>query len=310
MSESGTLTRRLPRERYDAARRFLEAEGRALDQALLAHALGEAGAEPALVALGAFQNADGGFGHGLEPDTTSPASTAIATSIGLRFLARLGASGRHPIVRAAIEWLDGAIDRERGVWPIIGPEVEQGPHAPWWSWSDDLAQTWNGFRFNPSAEILGWLYAYRDAAPLDLVAAAEAGMRRSLAETDVIEGAYDLKCAIRLAENEAAPADLRAPLPALIRKSAAAHDPADEHASVFDYAATPSSPFADVVADRLDSAIADLIAAQQADGGWTCFWDWSYVDAKAWANAKRAWRGWLTREALETLAAHRRIEGL
>ena len=207
-------------------------------------------------------------------------------------------------------WLDGVIDREQGVWPIIGPEVAQAPHAPWWSWSEDLAQSWNGFRFNPTAEILGWLYRYRDAAPSALITAAEAGMRQSIAETDLIEGAYDLKCAIRLAENEAAPADLQASLAALIRKSAAAHDPADEHASVFDYAATPTSLFADVVADRLDAALTELIAAQQHDGGWTCFWDWSFVDAKAWAKAKRDWRGWLTREALETLAAYGRIEGL
>ena len=310
MTAAGALTHRLARERYGAARRFLEAEGRALDQALLAHALGEAGSEPALVALGGFQNADGGFGHGLEPDTTSPASTAIATSIGLRFLARLGASGRHPIVRAAIDWLGGAIDRERGVWPIIGPGVDLAPHAPWWSWSEDLAQNWNGFRFNPTAEVLDWLYTYRDATPPGLIDAAEAGMRQSIAETELIEGAYDLKCAVRLAENEAAPADISAPLAALIRKSAAAHDPADEHASVFDYAATPTGPFADIVADRLEGGIGDLIAAQQDDGGWTCFWDWSYVDAKAWAKAKHDWRGWLTREALETLAAHGRIEGI
>ena len=35
-----------------------------------------------MVALIAFQNPDGGFGHGLEPDTRSPASSGIASSIG------------------------------------------------------------------------------------------------------------------------------------------------------------------------------------------------------------------------------------
>jgi len=308
MSGTETLARSLSRERYDAARQFLQREGRALDQALLAHAFGEAPAEPALVALGAFQNADGGFGHGLEPDTTSPASTAIATSIGFRLLARLGTSDRHPMVRAAIDWLDGQIDRERGVWPIVGPEVEQSPHAPWWSWSETLAESWNAFRFNPTAEILGLLYRYRDAAPPELIELGEQGMRQSLGETALIEGAYDLKCALRLAEADAAPKDLQAKLAALIRKSAAAHDPADEHASVFDYAPTPTSPFTDVVAGRLEWALEALIAGQQEDGGWTCFWDWGFVDAKAWAKAKRDWRGWLTREALETLHAHGRIE--
>src|SRR5713226_4689276 len=98
-------------ERFEAARAFVDRMGRPLDRALLRHHLGEQGAEPAFEALAAFQNQDGGFGHGLEPDTTSPASTAIATSIGLRLLARLGAGSDHPMVRGTLAWLDGAIDR-------------------------------------------------------------------------------------------------------------------------------------------------------------------------------------------------------
>jgi hypothetical protein len=299
---------KLSGERFRAARAFVDREGRPLDQALLRHHLGEQGPKPALEALAAFQNEDGGFGHGLEPDTTSPASTAIATSIGLRLLVRLGAAGDLPMVRWTLAWLDAAIDRERGVWAIVGPDVELAPHAPWWSWSEDLASSWNGFRFNPTAEILAWLYRYADAAPSGLLAAAEAGMRRTLAETDLIEGAYDLKCAVRLAEAASAPDDLRRPLIGLVRRSAAAHDPGDEHASAFDYAATPGSLFADVVADRLERALDQLIAAQEPDGGWPLFWDWSFVDAAAWEKAKRDWRGWLTREALEILNAYGRVE--
>ena len=299
---------KLSGERFRAARAFVDREGRALDQALLRHHLGEQGPEPAFEALAAFQNEDGGFGHGLEPDTTSPASTAIATSIGLRLLVRLGAAGDQPMVRGTLAWLDGAIDRERGVWPIVGPDVELAPHAPWWSWSEDLAASWNGFRFNPTAEILAWLYRYAGASPPGLLASAEAGMRRTLAETKLIEGAYDLKCAVRLAEASSAPDDLRRPLIEIVRRSAAAHDPDDEHASVFDYAATPGRLFADVVADRLGKALDDVIAAQAPDGGWPVFWDWSFVDAAAWEKARRGWRGWLTREALETLNAYGRIE--
>jgi hypothetical protein len=302
------MSRLLPRERLDAAVAFISASARPLDVALFQHGRGEDAADAALLALAAFQNGDGGFGHGLEPDTSSSASTAIATSVGLRFLARVGAGERHPMTRAAIDWLDQTVDRARGVWPIVGPDVEAAPHAPWWSWSDNLADSWNGFRFNPTAEILGLLYHYRAATPAPLLGAAQEGMLRTLAETELIEGAYDLKCALRLAEQAAAPEELRAELTALIRKSAAAHDPNDEHTSVFDYAPTPSSPFADIVKDRLEHALAELIAAQQDDGGWACFWDWGFVDAKAWADAKRDWRGWLTREALEVLRAYDRIE--
>ncbi len=299
----------LPRDRYAAARAFVRETARPLDVALMHHALGEGPAEAALLSLSEFQNPDGGFGGGLEPDMQSPASTAIATSIALRLLVRLGVPGRHPVAAGALSWLDETLDRERGVWPIVTQEVEQGPHAPWWSWSEELAEAWNGFRFNPTAEILAWLYAYADAAPAGLIAATEAGMRRTLAETALIEGAYDLKCAARLAEAAGAPNDLTGPLAELVRRSIAAHAPSDEHLSVLEIVPTPASRFSDAVADRLEPAIEALIAGQQPDGGWTMFWDWSFVDAKAWAKAKQDWRGWLTREALETLRAHGRVEG-
>ena len=306
----------LPRERYDAALAFVRQNARPLDVALLDHALGEGSAEAALVALSEFQNPDGGFGGGLEPDTQSPASTGIATSVALRLLIRLGAPAKHPMVAGALSWLGESLDREAGVWWIVGPEVNDAPHAPWWTWSadaigrDSLAGAQSGFVFNPSAELLGQLYAYRDAAPVDAVAVAEARLRRAVAQTDVIESPYDLKCAIRLAETSNAPPDLVAAAEALIRRSLDARAADDEHGTASEFAPTPTSRFADAVAGRIDADLDALVAGQEADGGWGLFWDWSFVDAKAWVKVKKDWRGHATREALETLRAYGRVESV
>ena len=89
---------------------FVESEGRALDAALLRYDLGTGAAEAVLTALSAYQNPDGGFGHGLEPDMASPASSALATSVGLRLLRRIEASSGHPMVEAALAWLDRTFD--------------------------------------------------------------------------------------------------------------------------------------------------------------------------------------------------------
>jgi hypothetical protein len=307
---ASNMSKLLSAARFAAAEAFVREKGRPLDAALLALSLGRGSPDEALTALVAFQNADGGFGGGLEPDMASPASSAIATSIGLRCLARLETTARRPTVIAAIGWLDEALDREAGVWPIIGVDVGLAPHAPWWAWSEQLSESWNGFRLNPTAEILAHLYRFRELAPPAMLAAVEAGLRRTLAEITLIDGAYDLKCAIRLAEADGLPPDLARPLDLLLRRSIAAHDASDEHASPFDAAPTPASPFADMVDGRLEPALTDLIAAQADDGGWTPFWDWSFVDAKAWTKARTDWRGQLTREALETLLAYGRIEGL
>lgn len=304
------MTHTLARARFEAARSFIETNGRPLERALLRHGLGQASMDEAMVALIAFQNPDGGFGNGLEPDMRSPASTGIATSIGLRLLVRIGAPARHPTVVGAIEWLGGALDREAGVWPIVCQDVELAPHAPWWTWSEDLAANWNGFHFNPTAEILAHLCRYREAVPAEVFDCVYAGLRRKLAETELLEGAYDLKCAIRLAEADGMPADLAGPLESLVRRSIAAHDPADDHTSPFDAAATPASPFADLVDGRIEPALTALIETQAEDGGWTWNpdWHWGYVDKKAWADAHRDWRGWITRETLETLIAYGRTE--
>jgi hypothetical protein len=300
------MTARLSRDRFEAARAFIRSEARPLDQALWSLAFDGGTGEAVVAALAPFQNPDGGFGHGLEPDLATPASSAIATSVGLRHLRRVGAAADHPMVGAALGWL--AANITDGVWPIIDAHVDDGPHAPWWGFDAALADRWLGFVFNPTAEILSALYGFADGAPAGLIEAAEARMRRTVAETTVITGAYDLRCAVILADTPAAPADLRAGLSDLLLRSVGGHDAQDEHAPALDLAPSPDSLLAGALADQIEPAAAALIAGQQEDGGWLPFWDWAFVDAAAWAKAKQAWRGTLTRLAAEALSAHGRVE--
>jgi len=302
------MTAHLTRDRLEAARQFMRHEAVSLEHALWSHRFDDGPPDAIVAALTPYQNSDGGFGHGLEGDLSTPASTAIATSVGLRHLRRAGVAADHPMVAGARDWL--ASVATDGVFPIIGPEVDQAPHAPWWDWSDDLAESWNGFRWNPTAEILAHLYVFRGGAPAGLLEAVEARLRRSIAETQLIAGPYDLRCAVVLAETEAAPADLRRALTRLLVRSVEQHDSASEHAPALDLATSPNGVLASALSDRIEPAAATLVGGQQADGGWTPFWDWSFVDAAAWAAAKASWRGTLTRLAVEALAAHGRVEGL
>jgi len=303
------MTVTLSNTAFHKACAFVETEGRPLDVALLHYDLETGPTEAVLTALAAYQNPDGGFGHGLEPDMASPASSALATSVGLRLLRRVEADGDHAMVKAALAWMEKTFDWDAGVWPIITAAVDEAPHAPWWAWSADLAENWNGFRFNPSAELLGYLYTWRAQAAPALLQAAEARMRRTVAETEFIDGAYDVKCAVCLAETPGLPEDLSTSLIDLVIGSSGAHDPNDDHFPALELAPTPNSLLASPLADRIDAAAEALITAQQDDGGWPVFWDWSFVDAAAWTKAKRDWRGWLTRDAIEALKAWGRVEG-
>lgn len=300
------MAARLSADRFAAARAFMHAQAEPLELALWRHGFeGEAG-QAVLDALASFQNPDGGFGHGLEADIASAASSAIATSVGLRHLRRAGAPSDHPMVAKATQWL--AANIQDGVWPIVDAHVDDAPHAPWWAYDAELPDRWQGFRFNPTAEILAHLCHFRTGAPAELIAAAEDRMRRTVAEFDAITGAYDLRCAALLAEAPGVPDDLCSPLRDLLIRSVVAHDAVDEHAPALDLAPRPDSFLAEALKDRLEMAAVALIEGQTPDGGWSPFWDWGFVDEAAWARAKKAWRGSLTRLAVEALAAHGRVD--
>lgn len=289
---------------FDRGQAFLQAHGRLLDRARMNHRLGRGSAAAVVEALAAYQNPDGGFGRGLEPDLATPASTAIATSVAFQALREAGVSADEPMVGKALAWLESAFDWETGVWPIIGPQVDQAPHAFWWDWDEGLAERWNDFRFNPSIELLGVLYAYRPAASEVVIARAEAALMEDLERGWRPTGAYDIKCGLRLLGVPTAPTAVKARVEAVLRETIAALSADDEHAPPLELAPSPDAPLAALIADRVDTAFDALLAGQDADGGWRPFWDWSAVDANAWAAAERDWRGILTRQALEALLAY------
>ena len=66
---------------FRRAKTFVMEQGRDLDRALLAFHFEDGTADDVLTALAAYQNDDGGFGHGLEPDLRTQASSAIATTV-------------------------------------------------------------------------------------------------------------------------------------------------------------------------------------------------------------------------------------
>ena len=299
---------RLSRAALDRARHFVGAKGRLLDAVLLQYALGEGSGTDALVALAPYQNDDGGFGHGLEPDLRTPASTAIATSTAMQMLRRIKAPADHPLVEDVVAYLVETVDRDQGVWPIIGPEVDEAPHAPWWSYGPDLAAAWNGFRFNPTAGLLAGLIDYASLVPADLLAELQARMLANIQATETLDGAYDLMAAWRLAETPGLSAPLNDALTKLLTTSLTAIAPDDPHVNFLELAPPGTGPLAALSAPRFAQAAEKAIAAQGSDGNWAPFWEWKDVSAAGWFAAEADWNSLLTRHTIEVLAAHDLIE--
>ena len=56
----------------------------------------------------------------------------------------------------------------RQIWPIVPPEVDDAPHAPWWNY-ENSAETFGQFLVNPRAEIVGYLHEFSDDVPTKLL---------------------------------------------------------------------------------------------------------------------------------------------
>lgn len=104
--------------------------------------------------LSAFQNEDGGFGHGIEPDFWSPYSSPMATWAAGQILMEIHADKDDEVVKSMISYMVNTIQRETGMWLSSLPENNQFPHAPWWHWTEAVQENW---MFNPGAELAGFL---------------------------------------------------------------------------------------------------------------------------------------------------------
>ena len=164
--------------------------------------------------------ADGGFGNAMEPDLQLPDSSALATSVGLQVLREFGAAPSHPLVRDAMGYLMQAYDASGNVWPIIPPNTDDAPHAPWWTYSENIAESWGGFMLNPRAEIVGYLWDYAAWVPSGMARKLTGAVFEHVDAHPLDIEMHELLCLIRLAETPALPAEDRA---RLIRKTCSNH---------------------------------------------------------------------------------------
>jgi hypothetical protein len=103
--------------------------------------------------LRGYQNDDGGFGHGLEPDKRCPASLPIDVEFAFQALAAVGAVGPEMLQRACdfLARTAAKIGADGSV-PLAFPIIESFPRAAHWTdWTYQPG-------LNPTAGLTGLLY--------------------------------------------------------------------------------------------------------------------------------------------------------
>jgi hypothetical protein len=302
---------KLTREKHEQARTFLFEQGRPLEQALYAFHFGGGPADAGLDALAKFQNADGGFGHALEPDLRAPVSTAIATTVGLQVLREVGADQNCPLVRSAVGYLLDTYDAQRRVWPIIIPEVNDWPHAPWWHYAEDFPSRWGGYLVNPRAEVVGYLIDYAALVPADLpVLLLEEVVEYLKGPKESLE-MHELLCCARLLWTASLPASARQRLMRSVCPAAEAmvgrgpEEWAGYGLKPIHVAPSPESPLAERLGEVIRRNLEFEIERQGPDGAWAPNWSWP---GEAWRDAERDAKGLLTLRTLLALRNYDRLE--
>jgi hypothetical protein len=281
----------------NSAEQFMFTTARLLDRHRLAVLLHGAPAAPALAALRAYRNPDGGFGHALEPDVRSPESETTAALHALEVLAELAALD-DPMVADIAAWVASVADPDGGV-PFVLPTAAAHPRAPWMVPSDGGSHL--------TFAIAGKLWHAGSSEPWLEQATAWCWAR--LERADALS-AYTVKFALHFLD--AVPHHTRAT--AAIERLrpridadgtiAVAGGTEDERLTPLTLSPRPDGRSRALFTDaQIEADLDRLERRQRDDGGW--MFDWL-----AWSPGQTVeWRGAVTLQTLATLAAHGRIAG-
>lgn len=120
-------------EAFENARKFIYKNARPLDLARWQYHFENGSREAVLQALQFYQNEDGGYGHGLEPDHWNPNSTPIAVWEACRILKELEClHSTNPQVQGILRYLASGKEFSEGKWFNQVPSTVSYPHAIWW----------------------------------------------------------------------------------------------------------------------------------------------------------------------------------
>ena len=297
-------------ESFSKARDFLLTKARPLERALYRFHFAGVPAAEARAALASFQNNNGGFGRGLEPDLRLPASSAIVTSVAFQHLRELGLLAEDPMVRAALRWTQSAFDRELDHWPAVPPAVNDWPHAPWWTWKEPGER---GFTANPGAELVAHLWHYRAAADAGFLAEITSRVEQLVEALPEEPAMHDLLCLLHLAETPFVPATLREGAMEYVRWAGPVIVARDPQAWT-GYGLQPlmlaprvDSLMEPLLSDALSANLDFVINRQGADGAWPPNWNWLGLFPEDWPQAELEWKGVLTLQTLLTLRSYGRL---
>ena len=115
---------KLSKESYEKARDFILTNARMIERRLFQYHFEGDGPQGVYHAVYAYRNADGGFGHGMEPDTSSPESQPLFSIMALETLDEVGYLNTDLILKDFMPYFESVTTEKGGIPWMLRPKSE------------------------------------------------------------------------------------------------------------------------------------------------------------------------------------------
>ncbi len=282
----------------EKAQEFMWCNARLLERHLFSLLFGDGAKEPVLAALRPYQNSDGGFGHGLEPDKRSPESQPQDVEFALHILDMADIYDEQ-IVAQICNFLDNISTAEGGV-PFALPSVRKYPRAPWWETDDNPPAS-----LNPTAAIVGLLHKFGTQHSWLDKASAFCWREIEKLDSDEYHTLMPVITFLEHAPERARAEEVLSKIAGQIveKKLVALEVEAEGYVQKpLDWTPSPDSYCHKLFTPQvLEAHLTALLQQQKADGGWDVSWE------PISEGVRLEWRRWVTIKALNTLQAYGKL---
>ena len=294
----------LSQRNFLKARDFMLTNARMIERRLFEYHFAEGTPEAVFHAVYAYRNPDGGFGHGMEPDTASPESQPLFSIMALEFLDEVGYLTKEIILNDFMPYFERITTEKGGIPWMFRPKSEYPCEEHF-----KTVKEWAAL--STTAPLLGILEKYSISIPW--MKKAEAFVWSEF-ERIQDKHAFCYLCVPRwMLFLEHTKSRLKAEKTInklnswIANKGIISEDKSDEGWGLYgkpnrlNYAPSPQSKFYALFTEEdLVAELDELIKRQKNDGRWDTWYGIS-------EGTKLAWAGIQTLASLKTLKAYQKI---
>lgn len=284
-------------EDYNKVVQYIRRYGRQLDIDLFDYHFHRQSSSNSLMSLGKYQNLDGGFGHGLEPDFTTTQSSSIATTLAIQYLEKVDVESSNNQLTRALQYLTTTFSSDLDKWRPVPVGVNDTPHAPWWHIDPTtnmcaIDASWA----NPTVEVLGYLHKYPSTfASSELSRLTQKAVNYFNQTSDVDISEHSLYCYIAMYSHvdQDIQQQIKPRLAELILKSINTniHDWQNKYVpKPLQFVDSPDSDFYPLIQSLIKQNLDFLVVSIKHNDAWYPNWSWG-DDSSAWQRARQEWSG-------------------